>query len=137
MNIHSRILAAVFIVTTATWLSAAETNQPPRLPPIAWKTPSTNPPAKQERSKIRPDRPSNEERRARIEAWRAEHGGSNSPAINIPLEDTSHTPLPERRARLRVKLDELRHKTNSAPPAARTPAAAKTNSLPANPIAPQ
>lgn len=121
MNTRFRILAPLAVLTTATWLPAAETNQLPTLPPIAWKTPPTNQPAKQERLKIRPDRLSNEERRARIEAWRAEHGGSNSPASAAPLEDTRHLPLSERRARLRAKLDELRQKTNAAAPTTPAP----------------
>ncbi|MCX6895941.1 MAG: hypothetical protein NTZ16_10680 [Verrucomicrobia bacterium] len=133
MNTSPRFTAAVLLLAATTWLRAAETNQFPTLPSVAWKTPPTNKPAKQERSKIRPDRPSNEERRARIEAWRAEHGGTNHLTIKeTPLEDTSHIPLPERRARLRAKLDELRQKTNSVPPAT-----APTNSPAAHPVAPK
>ncbi len=50
------------------------------------------------------------ERRARIEAWRAERGGTNRTAIATPPENTRHLPAAARRAHLRAKLDELRAK---------------------------
>lgn len=53
------------------------------------------------------------ERRARIEAWRAERGGTNRTAVAAPPENTRHLPAAERRARIRAKLDELRAKKMS------------------------
>jgi hypothetical protein len=75
------------------------------------------------------------ERRARIEAWRAQYAGSNRPASNSLLGDTQGLSSSERRARIRAKLEERRQRASAhaadrpaLPPAPATnppPAAAK------------
>ena len=53
------------------------------------------------------NKPTNAERRARIEAWRQEHSGVFIPPP--PAEDTRHMPLEERRARVKAHLAEVEH----------------------------
>jgi hypothetical protein len=70
-----------------------------------------------------PPEPTLEERRARIQAWRAEHSGlTNLAATNPPpSDDSQNLPIEERRARLKARIAEAnrqRYATNFLVPAA-------------------
>ena len=91
-----QVLAAVLLALAAeSPVRAADTNLPPA---------TTN---------SLTHKPSLEERRTRMEIWRAKHRGTtNVVATNTPPEDTKKLSIPERSARIRAKLAEARQ-TNS------------------------
>jgi hypothetical protein len=98
--ICSRIAAGLLLFAAQPALRAAETNRPPSYSSAISNSVATN-------------KPTAAERRARIEAWRAERGGSNRPVIAVPIENTRQLPPPERRARLRAQMAELHEKKMS------------------------
>lgn len=98
--IRHTIAAGLLLLVAQTNLRSAETNLPPIRPSHTTNAASTN-------------KPTNAERRARIEVWRAERGGTNRTVRTAPAEDTRKMPIAERRARLRAKLADLRAKKMS------------------------
>ena len=98
--IPSRLTALVLLFIVQFLLRADGTNLVHTLPHVISNSTTTN-------------KPTIAERRAIIEAWRAERGGTNRTAIAPPPENTRQLPLAERRARLRVKITELRQKKTS------------------------
>lgn len=99
-SLRHTLAASLLLLAVQPALRAAETNCPPVRPSLATNAVSTN-------------KLTNAERRARIEAWRAERGGTNRTFRPTPAEDTRQLPAAERRARIRAKLAELRAKKMS------------------------
>lgn len=99
-SIRHTLAASLLLLAAQPTLRSAETNCPPILPIHTTNAAATN-------------KLTNAERRARIEVWRSERGGTNHTIRPTPAEDTRQLPIAERRARLRAKLADLRAKKMS------------------------